>query len=108
MMNINSVGYIVFDQSEYAIHGYGPTVEEAWQMVVAEARGDFGTNIWGEPLTADEAFAIYRVLPASEALINQVKAVGGAIAWGKLGGVACTDAEEAMNDFNYVGSPSHY
>lgn len=88
-----SVGYIIIDQSEYAIYGYGPTVEEAWQMVVTECRGDFGTTPYDEPLTADEAFATYHVLPASEALINQVKAVGGAIAWGKVGGVACAEAE---------------
>lgn len=104
----NSAAYIIIDQSEYAIHGYGPTPEAAWQMVVTEARGDFGTNPYGEPLTADEAFAAYRVLPASEALISEVQSIGGAIAWGKIGGVACTVAEEAMNDFNYVGSPSHY
>ena len=93
-MTINSVGYIIIDQSEYAIHGYGPTPEEAWQMVVAECRGDFGTNPYGEPLTADEAFKNYRVLPASEALISEVQSIGGAIAWGKAGGVACTVAEE--------------
>ena len=93
-MTINSVGYIIIDQSEYAIHGYGPTVEEAWQMVVAECRGDFGTTPYGEPLTADEAFKNYRVLPASEALISEVQSIGGAIAWGKVGGVACTVAEE--------------
>ena len=93
-MTINSVGYIIIDQSEYAIHGYGPTVEEAWQMVVAECRGDFGTTPYGEPLTADEAFKNYRVLPASEALISEVQSIGGAIAWGKAGGVACTVAEE--------------
>ena len=93
-MTINSVGYIIIDQSEYAIHGYGPTVEEAWQMVVAECRGDFGTTPYGEPLTADEAFKNYRVLPASEALISEVQSIGGAIAWGKVGGVACTVIEE--------------
>ena len=90
----NSSSYIIIDQSEYAIHGYGPTVEEAWQMVVAECRGDFGTTPYGEPLTADEAFKNYRVLPASEALISEVQSIGGAIAWGKAGGVACTVAEE--------------
>lgn len=90
----NSAAYIIIDQSEYAIHGYGPTVEEAWQMVVAECRGDFGTTPYGEPLTADEAFKNYRVLPASEALISEVQSIGGAIAWGKAGGVACTVIEE--------------
>ena len=90
----NSSNYIIIDQSEYAIHGYGPTVEEAWQMVVAECRGDFGTTPYGEPLTADEAFKNYRVLPASEALISEVQSIGGAIAWGKVGGVACTVIEE--------------
>jgi hypothetical protein len=104
----NSTNYIIIDQSEYAIHGYGPTPEEAWQMVVTEARGDFGTNPYGTPLTSEEAFATYRVLPASEALISEVKSIGGAIAWGKVGGVACTETEEAMNDCCYVGSPSHY
>jgi hypothetical protein len=107
-MTINSAAYIIIDQSEYAIHGYGPTPEEAWQMVVAEARGDLGTTAYGEPVTADEAFAAYHVLPASKALISEVQSIGGAIAWGKVNGVACTVAEEAMNDVNYVGSPSHY
>lgn len=36
----------------------------------------------------------FRTVPATAALISQVAATGGCIAWGDVGGIACTMAEE--------------
>ena len=53
----------------------------------------------GNDITADEAretqFSCY---PATAALLAQVEAEGGAIAWGVVAGIACTIDEEAASN----------
>lgn len=76
---IRAAGYVIQDQ--YAIYGVGSTVEAAWATAAA---GQFSET------TETKAVA------ASEALLAQVAAEGGAIAWGVVDGVACTVAEEDL------------
>ena len=94
MTSINSVGYVVTDKENNVIYGHGASVVEAWAEVVDGVRGDFGTNIDGEPITADQAFdSHYKVHGATAALLARVDDVGGAISWDLVNGVACTPAE---------------
>lgn len=70
-------GYIVID-SEGVIHGIGYSRSEA---------GDDARR-W-----LDEHDGL-RTLPATAALLARIADHGGNTAWGRIGGVACTVAEE--------------
>lgn len=94
---IEPVGYMIQDKDGYAIHGIGATMADAWTEVV-DAVGAFMDRD-GNQIPADEAFdAQFEAYPATAALLAQVAAEGGAIAWGLVQGVACTvDEEESAN-----------
>jgi hypothetical protein len=92
---ITSAGFVVY-QSGYAIFGYGDTVAAA----ITEA------NKWVDPqesLTANDVLSSRGLreidgqmysMPATAALIDQVKTSGGEVAWGSVDGIACTVAQE--------------
>ena len=98
MTTINSAGYVITDKENNVIYGHGASVDAAWAEVVMGARGDFGTNFDGEPLTEEQAFEVhYNVHSASAALLARVDDAGGAISWDFVGRVACTP-DEAGNE----------
>ena len=93
---INSAGYVIYDKQQTAIYGTGATVDEAWQQVMSNL--DRPVNAFtGEPVSDDEWFAGFTVRSASVGLLAQVESKGGDIAWGYLGGVACT-VDELIED----------
>jgi hypothetical protein len=93
---INSAGYVIYDLDQTAIYGTGATVDEAWQQVMSGC--DRPLNAFdGEPVSDEAWFAQFKVRGASAALIAQVESKGGDIAWGYLGGVACT-VDELIED----------
>lgn len=90
---IEAAGYMIQDKQGNAIYGIGQTVDEAWAMVV-DGVGTF-FDAYGNDIPADQAYETqFKAYGASAALIAQVKAQGGAIAWGVVRGVGCTVAEE--------------
>lgn len=90
---IFAAGYIVQDNDGIAIYGYGLTADEAWAMVVDGVR-HFHNRV-GDDVTAEEArHTQFKTLPASANLLALVADRGGAIAWGMVGGIACTCEEE--------------
>lgn len=92
---IKSAGYMITDVQGTAIYGVGETVDEAWAEVVAEADPDTFEDQDGNEVSHDEVFEkSYRAQAASAALIAKVNAEGGDLAWGEVGGVACTTDEE--------------
>ena len=89
---IEAVGYVIQDIQGNAIYGIGETVDEAWAMVV-DGVGTFH-YAYGDDIPADEAYNTqFKTYGATKALMDQVMANGGAIAWGVVQGVACTVAE---------------
>lgn len=68
-----------------AIYGTGATVREA----VLDAAD------WLDPGCDPDTDPNVSVWPASISLVKEVESRGGAIAWGRLGHVRCTLAEEA-------------
>lgn len=91
-MTIKSVGYIIQDKQGYAIYGYGDTVDEAWQMVKADA--DPFIDAYGNEMDDETAYTTgYKTYGATAALIEKIKTEGGAIAWDVVEGVACTIEE---------------
>ena len=92
-MTINATGYAIIDNQQEAIWGVGETVDEAWTRAVAIAAPFLDSA--GEDMPADEAYEQrFHARGATAALIAQVEAEGGAIAWGVVHGIACTVAEE--------------
>ena len=92
---IKSAGYMVTDTQKTAIYGVGETVDEAWAQVVAEADDETFEDQDGNAISQDVIFEkSYRAQAASAALIAKVNAEGGDLAWGEVGGVACTTGEE--------------
>lgn len=90
---LTAAGYMIQDIHGNAIFGIGETADEAWAMVV-DGVGTFFDRV-GEEISSDEARENqFKTYSATEALINQVKSHGGDIAWGKIGGVACTIEEQ--------------
>ena len=93
---LKSDGYMIQDNQGNAIFGIGETVDEAWAMVV-DGVGHF-FDAYGNDIPEDKAFETqFRVYGATAALMAKVAAEGGAIAWGEIGGVACTREEEEAN-----------
>ena len=91
--SIEAAGYMIQDIQGNAIFGVGATVDEAWAMVVDSA-GPF-LNIIGDEISNDEVYETqFQTYGATKALIDRVMERGGAIAWGKVRGVACTEEEE--------------
>lgn len=88
-------GYIAQDRDGYAIAGIGDTAEAA--------RADALSNVgpWedrdGNTVDPDHPEfgfdAKFTVLPATAALLAQVRAEGGAIGWSVVDGIACTRDE---------------
>ena len=90
---LEAAGYMIQDIQGNAIYGVGVTVDEAWAMVVKGA-GPFFNRV-GDEISNDEAYETqFKTYGATKALIDRVMERGGAISWGKVGGVACTDEEE--------------
>ena len=93
MTTITAAGYIIQDLQGMAIYGAGKTVDEAWAQVVDGVR--HFNNSYGDTITADEAYETqFKTYGASQALLDRVDDCGGAISWGRVGGVACTIEEE--------------
>lgn len=97
---ITAAGYIAQDVGGYAIAAIGATAEEARAEVIRECgpwEDRDGNSVDAEhpEFGVDAKFII---LPASAALIAQVKSEGGAIAWGVVDGIACTREEEFGDD----------
>lgn len=93
---ITAAGYVIYNAE--AIFGRGDTETAAWadlanemQMskVPHESEADDGENFWSEDH--------FTAAPATAALLAEVETRGGAIAWGRVDGVACTLAEEEAN-----------
>jgi len=83
---IEAAGYMIQDIQGNAIFGIGETVDEAWAMVL---------DAYGNDIAPDEACETqFKTYGATAALMAQVKAQGGDIAWGVVRGVGCTVAEE--------------
>ncbi len=92
--DINSAGWVISDKENNVIYGHGATVDDAWAEVVSGVRGDFGTDIDGNPLTEEQAFERhYKVHSATEALLARVTQDGGAISWDIVRRIACTPEE---------------
>ena len=90
---LTASGYMIQDLDGYAIHGIGATAEEAWAMVV-DGVGAFH-DAQGDDVSADVARDTqFKTCGATAALMAQVQAEGGAIAWGVIDGIGCTVAEE--------------
>lgn len=94
--NIVAAGFVVELGDQPALFGYGATE--------AEARADFeremamaGIEIVEEiPDDASGSYALESeidIVPATAALIEQVKGLGGAKGWSRVGDIRCTDAE---------------
>jgi hypothetical protein len=91
---LHTAGYMIQDAQGNAIYGIGSTVNEAWEMV-ADVVGSTFFDAYGDPIPADHAYATqFKTYGATAALITQVQAEGGAIAWGVVDGIACTVTEE--------------
>lgn len=91
--NITAAGYIIQDKQGNAIFGIGETVDEAWAQVVSGAGPFF--DAYGNEKDDEAAFVEdFEAHGATAALMQQVREEGGAIAWGMVRGVACTDDEE--------------
>lgn len=85
--------YIATDADSIAIHAIGATEDEARANALRDCGPLFDAE--GNDLPENEALARFSVREATPALIAQVEAEGGAIAWGALpDGTACTVAEE--------------
>jgi hypothetical protein len=92
MKTIAAAGFIIQDKQGNAIFGTGPTVDEAWAQARQEAGPFF--DAYGEEVDDERAFTEgFRVYGATAALLAQVEAEGGAIAWDVIRGVACTRNE---------------
>ena len=92
---IEAAGYMIQDIQGNAIFGIGLTVDEAWAMVVDGVGAFF--DAYGNDIPADQAYETqFKAYGVSAALMAQVNAEGGAIAWGRVRGIGCTVAEEEL------------
>ena len=80
--------FIAHDEHSIAIMSTGTTPEEALATAIANAGPRFDAE--GNELTDDQAREKFIVMTATPALIAQVEAEGGGIAWGEIDGTACT------------------
>ena len=91
-MTIKSTGYIIQDKQGNAIFGYGATVDDAWEMVKDGAAPFF--DAYGNEKADEDAYTQdFKTYGATAALLAQLAASGGAIAWDVVDGVACTIEE---------------
>ena len=88
--------FIAQDEYGIAIMSIGETEEEALAIAIKDAGPLFDAD--GNYLTDEDAKKKFIVYPATDALIAQVEAEGGAIAWRIVDGVACTVDEERADD----------
>ena len=102
--SIKDSGFIVSDDT--CIWGRGATADAAWAdmlremamariEVLSDAEADAHENENDGNWTRASSFTTQ---PASAALLAEVEARGGNIAWGDVGGVACTRDEENGED----------
>ncbi|MBU6189474.1 MAG: hypothetical protein KGR68_09160 [Betaproteobacteria bacterium] len=98
---IPSAGFIITGQD--VIWGIGTTEAAAWADLAANMRmanvpheRDVDTDdTYCPPYWSEDQFA---AIPATAALLAEVDARGGNIAWGQIGPVACTTSEEDGDD----------
>ena len=84
-------GYIIQDLEGYAIYGIGQTVDEAWEEVKSAINF---LDFEGNEVADDVAYHTqFKVFGATQALLDKVKAEGGAISWDIVKGLACTHEE---------------
>lgn len=88
--------FVAIDEHQIAIQAIGPTAECALSAAIRDAGPLFDRN--GNEMPDEQAREKFFARPATAALIAQVQAEGGAIAWGEIDGTACTVDEE--NDYN--------
>jgi len=98
MNQLEAAGYIV--ENGDAIWGKGATSDEAWQDFLArmkianvEVVMELQTDAGGFPEPDQTLASDYRIIAATQALLDQVEQQGGAIAWGNRNNVACTERE---------------
>jgi hypothetical protein len=84
--------FIAIDEHGIAIQAIGATADDAISTAIRDAGPLFDAD--GNDLTDDQAREKFVAMPATPALIAQVEAEGGAIAWGEIDGTACTVEEE--------------
>ena len=95
-MKLTATGYIVTDIGGIAINGIGATEAEA-RADALQWVGPFEDRDGNTVSPDDEQFGLgasNKIFPATAALIEKVKAEGGAIRWGCVDGICCTDEEE--------------
>ena len=91
--NIIDAGYMIQDIQGNAIYGIGNTAQEAWAEV-KDGAGPF-FDAYDKELDDETAYTtLFKTYGATQALMDEVKRRGGNIAWGIVGGVACTREEE--------------
>ena len=102
LATIENAGYIVSDNE--AIWGYGATATAAWDDFLNTMKMA-GVEVVDEPSDAQldnggdwTREAHYKTNSASAALLADVAARGGAIAWRSRNGVCCTVAEYEGED----------
>jgi hypothetical protein len=106
MSELERAGYVVV--ADGVIWGTGVTANEAWADFLQEKR-DAGVRVLKDhELDEQEACEArgqdwtpasgYRIEPATAALLAQVEAEGGAIAWDEHAGVLCAREEYAAMD----------
>ena len=91
-----AAGYVVI--GEHAIYGVGATADESWGDFRSEMK-DAGIAILADDQDSHDypgswtRESNHKLRPATAGLLAEVKASGGAIAWGTTNGVACTIQE---------------
>ena len=88
--------FIAQDEYGIAIMSIGETEEEALALAIRDAGPFFDDDC--NCISDEDAMKKFSVYPATDALIAQVEAEGGAIAWRIVDGVACTVEEERVDE----------
>lgn len=89
---ITAAGYITHDRDGIAIYGMGNTPDEAWAELLEFCSPFFDSR--GNEIAAEVARETQFVtVPASAALMEQVRREGGCISWSWVNDVACAESE---------------
>ena len=84
---ITAAGYVCYDHtSSAAIYGTGVTEQDAWE--------DALEWLFRDGRTEDHNRDDFTITPATAELLALVERDGGAIAWGRFDGIACTTEQE--------------
>lgn len=97
MTKFTAAGFIAQDRDGYAIAGIGETAEmaRADALEFAGPWEDRDGNTVGPDHPEFGFDAKFTIIPATAALLREVRDEGGAIGWDVIAGVACTRGEAA-------------